>query len=501
MNEAKTVRARIATSYEDKKSFYDFYESKKSVVYGIVDIDITDDTKASIGASYQKNDPKGSMWGGLPSKFSDGTTTDWSRSKSTASDWTYWASENKNVFTSIEHSFQNNIKLYGAYTYSDYSMSSKLIWPYGTLNKDTGTGYGIWAAGYDSASKQHNVDLYTSLPFEFNGLDHEIVAGFMYTKNDFKSYSNTASGYTNVYDNFYTYSGISEPTRWTKSLLTDATTTQNGSYIVGRFSLMDDLKLIAGARLSNWEYQCSYGWECPNTYEYKNEITPYAGLIYTINDTYSTYVSYTDIFNPQDVKDKNGDILDPVEGRNYEMGIKGEYFNNRLNASVAVFRIEQNNVAQTDPSGAFVPGTTTVASIAAEGVTSKGFEIDINGEITDAWNVSMGYAQFEAKDSDGEKFNTVSPRKTLKVFTKYSWNQYTVGAGANWQDEVYSNGVYQDAYTLVNVMAKYAFTKQLSAQINVNNLLDKKYYTNVGFYSQVAYGEPLNATVSFKYTF
>ncbi|WP_419671569.1 hypothetical protein [Aliarcobacter butzleri] len=134
------VRARIATSYEEKKSFIDYYENKKTVLYGVVDADITDNTRVSLGTSYQKNDPKGSMWGGLPSKFSDGTSTNWDRSKSTASDWTYWSSENKNYFTNVEHYFDNDIKLYGAYSYSDNYGDSKLSYVSGSLDKNTGSG-------------------------------------------------------------------------------------------------------------------------------------------------------------------------------------------------------------------------------------------------------------------------------------------------------------------------------------------------------------------------
>ncbi|MEV9526819.1 TonB-dependent receptor plug domain-containing protein [Aliarcobacter butzleri] len=61
LDEKGNVRARIATSYEEKKSFIDYYENKKTVLYGVVDADITDNTRVSLGTSYQKNDPKGSM--------------------------------------------------------------------------------------------------------------------------------------------------------------------------------------------------------------------------------------------------------------------------------------------------------------------------------------------------------------------------------------------------------------------------------------------------------
>ncbi|PAV68150.1 hypothetical protein WR25_00265 [Diploscapter pachys] len=55
--------------------------------------------------------------------------------------------------------------------------------------------------------------------------------------------------------------------------------------------------------------------------------------------------SYTDIFQPQDSQDSSGTPVRPIEGKNYEVGIKGEYFDGALNASLAVFRIDQENRA------------------------------------------------------------------------------------------------------------------------------------------------------------
>ena len=69
-------------------------------------------------------------------------------------------------------------------------------------------------------------------------------------------------------------------------------------------------------------------------------------MVYDLNDTYSVYASYTKIYQPQIYKDVNGKTLEPVEGDSYETGLKAAYFEGKLNASLALFRIEQDNVAQ-----------------------------------------------------------------------------------------------------------------------------------------------------------
>lgn len=77
----------------------------------------------------------------------------------------------------------------------------------------------------------------------------------------------------------------------------------------------------------------------------ENHTTPYAGLIYDINDNWSAYASYGSIFQPQNKRDA-GQYLAPIAGNNYEAGLKSDWMNSRLTTTLSVFRIEQNNVAQ-----------------------------------------------------------------------------------------------------------------------------------------------------------
>jgi len=59
----------------------------------------------------------------------------------------------------------------------------------------------------------------------------------------------------------------------------------------------------------------------------------------------------------------------------------------------------------------------------------------------------------------------------------------------------------QAGYALVNAMASYALNRHASVQLNVNNLLDKKYYRNVGFFDGVFWGEPRNISLSVRTAF
>jgi outer-membrane receptor for ferric coprogen and ferric-rhodotorulic acid len=59
----------------------------------------------------------------------------------------------------------------------------------------------------------------------------------------------------------------------------------------------------------------------------------------------------------------------------------------------------------------------------------------------------------------------------------------------------------QKGFVVVNLMGRLALTDRVSVQANVENLLDKKYYSQVGNFSQYRYGEPRSFTVSANYRF
>ncbi|RBQ26512.1 TonB-dependent siderophore receptor [Arcobacter sp. CECT 9188] len=500
-----SIRARLVAKHQDSKSFMDKYEQKRDTLYGIVDMDLTDTTQISLGTSYQKNDRSGVRWGGLPAFYTDGTKTDFNRKTTLTDDWTYWNSETKTIYSNITQYLYEDISLNINYTHSKLIQDDALYYFTGEVDKTTGTGIGtIYDNIYHEELKDNNFDIYVKAPFELGGLEHEIVTGFMYNKRDFKGKIKTnilSSSLSNPLINFY---DINIPNEFLKANQNSipTKTTQIGTYIAGKISLMENLKLIVGARLSNWEYINKTTGS--GNREFKNELTPYAGLIYDIDEYHSLYASYTDIFKPQSRKNKNDEYLDPIVGKNYETGIKGEYLDKRLNTALSIFRVEQDGVGEVDNSGRNIV-TGGIAYKSSKGVVSKGVEFEMDGEISDNWNISFGIANFEAKDAQDKKFNTASSRTTANLFTKYKINKdLSIGGGLNYKSKIYTGSgtrqITQDGYILANVMASYDVTKNLKLQLNINNLFDKKYYEGIDD-NYLSYGEPRSFAVNMRYSF
>jgi outer membrane receptor for ferric coprogen and ferric-rhodotorulic acid len=278
-----------------------------------------------------------------------------------------------------------------------------------------------------------------------------------------------------------------------------------------RLSLADSLKLILGTRVSDYRYETSAG---KATLKENGVVSPYAGLIYDLNDWSSVYLSYSDIFNPQSYKDASGNTLKPVVGSNYEAGIKGEFYEGRLNTAIAVFRLEQENLGKQDTYD--LDACDGWCYIAAGLVISQGVDLSVNGEVLPGWQVSAGYTYVESKygkgTQTGDPYASYLPEQILRASTSYALpgTDWTVGGDVRVQSEVYSEGttggtaykVDQGGLALVGLMAKYRITDKADIGLRVANLFDRTYYERIGYPAYANfYGEPRNFNVTFRQAF
>lgn len=384
----------------------------------------------------------------------------------------------------------------------------------------SGDGMFLYMGKFKGDEVQDNVDLNLGGPFSLFGREHQLLFGFMSmsTRQDNPVYG---SVYPPLNGSIFDWHGeFAKPD--IPQIGTDAIRQrQTGAYLSTRFMASDNLALILGGRISDFTASDHLDYSDPNTanvrdgYRQTGVVTPYAGAVYDLDDTYSLYTSYTRIYQPQLSKDATGQILDPVQGDSYEAGIKAEYFDGRLNASFAVFRIEQDNVAEQ------VSGFDNQAVYrAVQGATTKGFELELAGEIADGWNLSAGYAYNHTRDARGDPvyasiLQTTAPEQLVRLFSSYrlpgAWQNLTLGGGVSWQSEffgeVFQPGteqnvrITQDSYFLVDAMARYRFNEHLSTSLNIKNLFDKTYYTGLGNFGTGFYGEPRSLQLTARWDF
>ncbi|MBU1308498.1 MAG: TonB-dependent siderophore receptor [Gammaproteobacteria bacterium] len=506
------VRARIVAKKELSDSFRDLAEEDKTVLYGVLDADLSDGMTLSLGSSYQDNNPTASTWGALPPLFNDDTPTNWDISTTTAAHWTRWDSTAKNHFASLTQQFNNGWQLKVNLNHNKNTADTRLLYIYGAASKDSGEGLYAWPYNSEGFSKQTSVDIQLQGSYSLLGREHEFVVGALQSRqqSEVQTYASMAWPATG---NFYQWDGSLPEPAWhpNPEQAVDLDTEQKGVYAASRFAITEQVKLIAGGRYTEWQRSgLNYGAALDFG---DDKFVPYIGLTYQVAGNHMLYASHTEIFTPQNAYDRNGNFLDAIVGSNQELGVKSSFLDGAVQTAVAVFRIEQDNLAQADaayndPANNFFP------SFAARGSESKGFELELIGRINDSWNLSAGYAQFTAEDRDGVDINANHPRKKLNVFSTYEFTDalagLTLGGGLSWESESYSDviplllspqtyQVKQGSFVLANLMARYDINKQLSVQLNVHNLFDETYYN--GLTQQYNYGAPRNFSLGVNYAF
>ncbi len=518
LNAAGTVRARAVAQAYRQDGFVDLEEKKGMVLYGVIDADLGERTTLSFGASYQRDERDGVMWAQLPYWYSDGTRTDWPRSKTTGTDWGFWDTTEISAFATLTHELGGGWNIRGDVGYHKGQEESKLLWLDGLPDRVTGAGVATSGYWYKADPAQWHGSIQANGSFTLLGGRHDLAVGAMASYLD-GGWTNRDPVAIDPIDDFNRWDGALAEPEWGERYVLSGmgNTTQAAIYGTTRISLLDGLKLIGGGRLSYFERnEHADAWGTP-AYKltYKGVVTPYAGLVYDITDNLSVYASYTNIFKPQgNYRDREGRLLDPLEGKSYEAGLKALLFNGQLLATASVYRIEQDNLAVPDP-GQFVPGTSNPAYRGAKGTVAQGYELEVVGKVTPQWDISAGWSHYRAKDADGLHVLSHQPRQAFNVATKYAFagglDRLSLGGAVKWESQPPVTAVNpgteveerigQPAYAIANVMARYDLSEQLSLQLNIDNLFDQRFFSGNSWFPGFVYGEPRNGRVTLKYAF
>ncbi|VVN58562.1 Ferripyoverdine receptor [Pseudomonas fluorescens] len=507
LNDSGTWRGRVVTSYRDANSFIDNAEEYHGLFYAVTEADLGENTTLTLGYSNQKD--KTNYFWGSSMVGQDGHHLDLPRSYNPGTDWENKDQEINTVFAELRQNLANDWKLQVNANYAEqkalFSGSYQSRWA-----ADKSLGRTVYQAAYDE--NQAGVDAFVSGPFQAFGRTHELVVGASR-----RIYDMTSHDYSPYDTNWPLNAGKPD---FVHTSDTREITTQDGVYVTTRLSLADPLKLILGGRLDWYDYD-AHG---SNSGDYKvtRNLTRYAGLIYELDDHHSVYVSYSDIFTPQSAKDISGTPVKPIVGKNYEVGVKGEYLGGALNASVALFRVDQENRA----SQVTVQNCPQTECYEASGeIRSQGIDFELQGALTDNWQVGGGYTYARthtikdeaSPEKVNKQYDTDTPEHLFKLTTRYNLQgpleKFRVSGNISWQSRMYNDikladgstyRLQQGAYAVTDLMAGYKVNDHLDLQLNANNIFDRSYYSSIAnsvSYGGDSYGNPRNMMLTAKYSF
>jgi len=507
------VRSRFVVTGQDRDSFRDRYSEKKFAWLASVDADLTSTTTLGVGYQFQDNDPTSPMWGVIPRFAADGSLAKLPRSTNFSTNWTEWQRDSATAFVTLDQRLGDAWQLRAAYNLTEGSTYNLRVYATGFPDLDTGANMYLRAGIGETDDVRDNIDIYLSGRFALLGREHDLVLGWNgnFLDSDSPTFASITSGqYFYRYDipDYRTWDGEAPmPTLIKTGASRVSITDQSGYYGTLRLRPTDTLSLIAGARLSDWEtgtknYSTTGEYTgITGAYDVSDEITPYLGAVYDITKVWSAYASYTDIFRPQNYKDKNDERLAPVLGTNLEAGLKAEFFARRFQVSFGVFQTEQDNYAVRDtsvPDNSLPDGSS--AYIGVDGTKSEGFEIEFVGFIQRGWTANLGYSHVNTVRHPSDLTYANVPEDMLRFSTHFTlpgaWDRLSVGTGVNWQCAVEGYGitspsgpvtVEQGSFALVNLFANYRYNDHVTFALSVRNAFDKTYWATLDYPN---YGEP-----------
>lgn len=503
INEAGTLRARGVAYTQQSNSFRDTGSKDNQLLYGIVEADLGPSTLLSAGLTWQDDRNGGYDWGGLSTRV-DGSFYPFSPKVSLTPSWAYLDKRNLQYFAELTQRWGEDWKM--TVSANRISSTSHMLGR-STRHlslKDEDLQMRASRLNYDD--QRRNIGVHVQGRYELLGRRHDLMLGGNVQDSDW-FYDNASVGaYSGLNPFGFNPDSIAHPSSVVNSTSFEGSSKKDtGLYVATRLDLPYSSKLILGGRLSWVDYKAFNSWSnTPSTYKATREFTPYVGLVHDVTDSLSVYASYTEIFKPQSNVDVAGRLLPPVIGSNYEAGLKQALWNGALNASMAVFRTEQTNLARAVATrdACFSPAVTCYE--AAGKIRNQGVEFDFSGELARGLQMAAGYTYNQSRNltgnQAGQPYNTQLPRHVFKLSAMWrlpaELSAWRLGANVQAQSGIYQteantgyqsygNGsvpyrISQKAYAVVGLVAAYQMTPHTELQLNIGNLFDKRYYSTIG---------------------
>jgi outer membrane receptor for ferric coprogen and ferric-rhodotorulic acid len=445
----------------------------------------------------------------------------------------------------MEHTFANDWVLKANASRMEQDADNLSLFVRGPVDPATGIIQGTGATGATViAASRHptrtTLDVFVNGKFQLFSQQHSFAIGADYSKMNgdgqvdykFSEYPASARRPVDVFN--FNPADFARPTNRLVSFTTPVSNqAQSGVYATLGLQLADPLRLIVGARYSNYEiqsqnYYADAAGVLPDQPSYganyrEHALVPSAALTYEITPNWSAYVSYAQSFNPQAnllTAPLPGTPMSAITGEGYELGVKGTAFDN-LNVSLSVYRVLRNGEGISDPAYPYTPGEggSACCYVAMGDAITRGLDLEFSGTILPGWQLFAGYTynEREANAASANEFLGTAlyfnwtPKHLFKTWTTWnlpgSWSKWTLNAGVQAQTQFSGYGFptplpHQAGYAIWNASVQYRVSDSWSVALYAENLFDKTYYEAMSTVrNEGLYGVPRNLILRMQYKF
>lgn len=495
-----TASVRFNGLYENSESYRDFVDLERWGVNPAVGVKLGEAT--SFRLSYEHFEDDRTVDRGVPSM--NGRPYGRDRLQFFGNPDLSFSTANVDITTAgIEHEFSADLKLRGQFLYGDYDKFYQNVYP-GSAVSAAGT---LSLGAYNSGTDRENLFSQTDLIWktETGAIGHSLLAGVEFGRQETANLRREGAARVVPVANPVSFAPV-----------TFGTTSQDNRgvakiaavYVQDQIDVTARLKLIAGLRYDRFELDFRNDLGAGARFERVDELwSPRAGVIYKPVEPVSLYASYSRSYLPQSgdqfgTLDLTTSALKPERFENIEAGVKWDV-RPGLALSAAVYRLDRENTR--------APGAIAGTTVLTGSQRSKGFELGLSGAITEQWEVLAGLTLQDAEITSttsaapaGREVPLV-PERSFSLWSSYrplDW--FGVGAGLVSQSKSYasiSNAVVLPGYTRVDAGLFFVLSDNLKAQINVENLFDKRYFGTAHNDNNIMPGSPraVRATLTTRF--
>ncbi|MEQ8508880.1 MAG: TonB-dependent siderophore receptor [Rhodospirillaceae bacterium] len=511
-----TVALRFNAFYDGLNNHRDFFDGERFALNPTYAFQASPDTDVLL--SYEYVDDDRIVDRGVPSQNVDGGPD----VPLDGFNKTFFGSPDENITTleahifrtRVDHTFSDSLRGNVTAQYADFEKLYKNLYASEKILVTNGTFAEVEFDGYLDTTHRENLIIQANLvgEFETGRFGHTILFGAEFGTQDTANARN---------DNVFASNGddqllipftdplsipefsFSNPARDRTSEVEFASI-----YFQDQVDLTESLKIVLGGRFDRFDIEVNDLFNGAQFRRLDEEFTPRLGAIFKPEDNVSFYASYSETFLPRSgdqflTLNLDAESTRPQFYKNKEVGLKWDITSD-LSFTAAAFDLDRESFTSVDPEDA-------AQVIIIEGSETKGFEVQLTGNLTDQWFVTTGYSYLDGKvqrvDGSGADGNRTrqTPEHMFSV-----WNTYQVsdvlgfGLGATYQDAFFvteDNSVEVPSYIRFDAAAYYDLSEDVRLQLNIENLLDETYFPDAHSNDNITTGEPINARFSVNVKF
>ena len=505
--------ARVTGVYEDSESYRDGFELERKGINPTVAFALGEATVLRISYEYYDYDRVADR--GIPSLTDDDEATidrpfrtDESTFFGDPDQSTTYATVNQGSIT-IDHAFNDDVRLRNRTVYADYDKFYQNVFAGGAVNPATGF---VSLSAYNNQQLRENFFNQTDLTFsaQTGSIDHEFLVGMELgeqTTDNLRMtglFNGTDAGFLVPASN----PNVSVPVTFAP---TEFDNTNHGRATIAAAYVQDQVQLspnwlaVLGLRYDKFDMDFTDRRGAGVNIDTSDDLlSPRGGLIYKPAENLSLYASYSMTYVPRAGAQLTSlavtnEAFDPEEFENIEVGAKWD-LSPGLALTAALFQLDRKNVIIPDPANP----TDPAASLLVDGQSTEGVELGVSGRINDSWSIQGGYAYQDGhltENLGGTRLAQL-PKHVATLWNRYDFSPaWGVGLGVVYQTEMFAaadNTVELPGFTRVDAGVYYTPSERLRMQLNVENLLDERYYPNAHNNNNITPGSPpaVRATVT-----